>query len=191
MQVLIECARAAASNHPYQITLSNQQARLAALDQLVEPDDDSSPSPFGGENDSLASIRNAFAGAALSLQKVLNKVEAAEINRALAISAIALKRHQLQHGAWPDTLTALVPEYLPAAPRDPVDGLPLRYRRSADGGFVLYSVGTNGTDDGGDPDRDSARARPIMSAGRDWVWPQPATAAEIRAWETNVAVRGW
>lgn len=191
MQVLIECARAAASNQPYQITLSNQQARLAALGQLVEPDDDSSPSPFGSENDSLASIRNAFAGAALSLQKVLNKVESTEINRALAISAIALKRHQLQHGAWPDTLTALVPEYLSAAPRDPVDGHPLRYRRSADGGFVLYSVGTNGTDDGGDPNRDSARARPIMSAGRDWVWPQPATAAEIRAWETNVTVRGW
>ena len=32
-----------------------------------------------------------------------------------------------------------------------MDGQPLRYRRNADGTFLLYSVGENGKDDGGDP----------------------------------------
>ena len=32
-----------------------------------------------------------------------------------------------------------------------MDGQPLRYRRNADGTFLLYSIGENGKDDGGNP----------------------------------------
>ena len=56
---------------------------------------------------------------------------------------------------------------------------PLRYRPKQGSGFVLYSVNADGIDNGGDPEPvdDSSR---IMWSGRDAVWPEPATAQEIR-----------
>jgi hypothetical protein len=69
-----------------------------------------------------------------------------------AIAALAAERYRRQHGRWPDTLDALVPEFLPEVPLDPHDGKRLRYRRLEEG-VVIYSVGPNLTDDGGILDR--------------------------------------
>jgi hypothetical protein len=69
----------------------------------------------------------------------------------MTLAAIALRRFQLRHGQLPPSLEALVPEFLPAVPYDCMVGQPLRYRLKADGGYVLYSVGEDGKDDGGDP----------------------------------------
>jgi hypothetical protein len=66
------------------------------------------------------------------------------------VTAIALKRYQLRHGNYPTDLSMLVPEFLSTVPRDPVDGKLLRYRLNPDGTFLLYSVGEDGKDDGGD-----------------------------------------
>jgi hypothetical protein len=73
-------------------------------------------------------------------------------NLRCAAVAVALERYRRDHGAWPDTLDALVPKYLAAVPKDPMDGLPLRYRRRTDG-VVVYSLGADATDDGGKIDR--------------------------------------
>jgi len=62
--------------------------------------------------------------------------------------AVASERHRLRHGDWPATLEALVPTFLPQLPSDPFDGRPLRYKRLPDG-IVIYSVGVDATDDGG------------------------------------------
>ena len=43
---------------------------------------------------------------------------------------------------------SLVPDYLAAVPIDPYSGRPLVYRRTGDG-YLLYSVGLDGVDDGG------------------------------------------
>ncbi len=43
---------------------------------------------------------------------------------------VAIRRYELKHGQPPVTLSALVPEYLPAVPLDPFDKMPLRYRLS-------------------------------------------------------------
>jgi len=48
----------------------------------------------------------------------------------------------------PERLAELVPDYLEAVFKDPFDGADLRYRK-LDGGFVVYSVGKDGVDDGG------------------------------------------
>ena len=45
---------------------------------------------------------------------------------------------------------------------DIIDGEPLKYHRTADGRFVLYSVGWNGKDDGG------VAGKSIEES--DWVW---------------------
>src|SRR5581483_243634 len=81
----------------------------------------------------------------------LLKVADAETGRRLLIAAIALKRFQMAHHACPAALSELVPQYLPKVPNDFMDGQPLRYQCKTDGSFLLYSVGENGVDDGGDP----------------------------------------
>ena len=52
------------------------------------------------------------------------------------------------HGRLPATLSELVPAYIPEMPVDPYSGRALVYRPRT-GSFELYSVGPNGTDDGG------------------------------------------
>jgi hypothetical protein len=128
-------------------------------------------------------LQYAFSQGVFSLERVLDRVLRAEITRRVAITAIALKRYQLRHGEYPADLSALVPEILPAVPADPVDGKPLRYRRSADGTFVLYSIGYDGKDDGGDGGSPSSARLSEWVRGRDSVWPQPATPAEIEFYE--------
>ena len=69
----------------------------------------------------------------------------------MTLAVIALKRFQLRHGQLPPDLEALVPELLPALPYDYMSAKPLRYLLKPDGSYVLYSVGLDGIDDGGDP----------------------------------------
>jgi hypothetical protein len=94
----------------------------------------------------------------------------------MLITTIALKRYQLRHGKMPGELNALVPDYLKAVPRDLVDGQPLRYRLNADGSFILYSIGEDARDDGGDsrPGENSRKQYWDFGSSRDWVWPQTA-----------------
>ncbi len=116
--------------------------------------------------------------------KTILKLLRVETARRVVVTAIALKRFQLQHGKLPDALGELTPEFLPTVPIDPFDGKPLKYQPDPDGTYLLYSVGPDGKDDGGDP------TNPTASSGsndywqsdyaRDWVWPQQATDAEIQ-----------
>lgn len=93
----------------------------------------------------------------------------------MVMTAIALKQYALRHGKPPADLASLVPEFLGALPTDLMDGQPLRYRLNADDTFVLYSVGENLRDDGGDfvsESTDDQWQEPSPWNGRDWVWPQ-------------------
>ncbi len=72
-----------------------------------------------------------------------------------AIEVIAaLQAYRGQHSAYPKSLSALVPEYLPAVPKDPWTGGPMLYEPTGDV-FRLYCTGDDRTDDGGltDPRR--------------------------------------
>ncbi len=106
----------------------------------------------------------------------------AQVQQQMAVTAIAISRYRLQRGMLPADLSALVPKYLPALPRDSMDGKALRYRLQPGAGFVLYSVGEDGKDDGGDPTlrTDKKYYRQIWD-GRDAVWPTPATDEEAVA----------
>lgn len=62
---------------------------------------------------------------------------------------LGVERYRLAHKRWPARLEDIPADLLPGGlPRDPFDGLPLRYRRTTDG-VVVYSVGNDRTDDGG------------------------------------------
>lgn len=90
----------------------------------------------------------------------------------LARVAIALERHRLALGEFPATLAALEPQFIAKLPHDVMNGQPLKYRRTADGSFILYSVGWNETDDGGEVALSEKGKVPLMTQG-DWVWRYP------------------
>lgn len=98
-----------------------------------------------------------------------------ETERRLCVTDIACKRYQLRHGHSPPGLAALVPEFLKAVPIDPMSGRPICYRLNSDGTVVLYSVGEDGHDDGGDPTPSSPKVGPGLWTGRDAVWPAPVS----------------
>jgi hypothetical protein len=56
-----------------------------------------------------------------------------------------------------------VPQFAEKLPHDIVGGQPLKYHRTGDGRFALYSVGWNEKDDGGVPGKAADEG--------DWVWP--------------------
>ncbi len=114
--------------------------------------------------------------------RYLLKLAQAQTARNLTVTAIALKRYYLQHSAYPATLNELVPAFLSAVPADFMDGKPLRYKQRLDGDFLLYSVGNDGQDDGGDP---TPVSQSTYSTNINWllcrdiVWPRVATPATL------------
>ena len=83
-----------------------------------------------------------------------------EGRRRAGLTAIAVERFRLLYeGRLPEKLEELVPQFLSELPKDPFDGEPLRFRRLS-AGFVIYSVGKDRTDDGGQerPAKGSAKA---------------------------------
>jgi len=103
-----------------------------------------------------------------ALRKYANAQESVD----LAQVAVALERYHLAHGAYPESLDALAPQFLGKLPHDIINGQPLHYRRTSDGQIVLYSVGWNETDDGGEPGLKKDGSVDIRTG--DWVWRYPA-----------------
>ncbi|HVS34156.1 MAG TPA: hypothetical protein VMS17_01160, partial [Gemmataceae bacterium] len=62
--------------------------------------------------------------------------------------AFALAAYRRDHGGYPAKLDDLAPKYLSAIPDDQFSGGPLIYHIT-DKGYLFYSVGVNGRDDGG------------------------------------------
>jgi hypothetical protein len=68
-----------------------------------------------------------------------------------AQTALAVERFRLANaGRLPASLAELTPKYLAALPVDPFDGEPLRFKTRTTG-YVVYSIGQDGKDDGGTP----------------------------------------
>jgi len=110
-----------------------------------------------------------FAISAPLFEAVENKwVQAATVTDQARL-ACALERFRMAHESFPDALAELAPGFIPEVPAEIVNGEAYHYRRTDDGSFVLYSVGTDLRDDGGVID-------PKLSASkqRDWVWRYPA-----------------
>jgi membrane protease YdiL (CAAX protease family) len=74
--------------------------------------------------------------------------------------AFAIAAYRADHGSYPVTLADLAPNYVRQVPKDLFNDADLHYRREGDG-YLLYSVGVNGKDDGG-------RGYEDRKAGEDW-----------------------
>ena len=139
----------------------------------------------------MDSYAGAWAIFLVPLQDYLTKFAITETARRITITTIALKRYQLAHQSYPASLSELVPQYLAQVPIDFMDGKPLRYKLQPDGNFLLYSVGEDGVDDGGDPTPTTGNS---WLKGHDIVWPRAATAQEVedyqKAQKLKVAATG-
>jgi hypothetical protein len=183
-QDILETLRLIETNHVFQPAYNNLMSRLypSGLSRLYSSSGAARiyDAVWDGLDD--MNLRQLFSGSAGSLASAIRRTMAAEGSKRVVITAIALKRFQLKHGNFPEKISDLAPEFLAAVPLDPVDGKPLRYHANPDGTFLLYSVGENGVDDGGD----ATPAMPVPSSTwqwqrvRDWVWPQPATPTEVQ-----------
>ncbi|HEY3760329.1 MAG TPA: hypothetical protein VGN23_01085 [Verrucomicrobiae bacterium] len=93
-----------------------------------------------------------------------------EVNEAQI--ACALERFRLTNGIYPDSLDSLVPKYMDQLPHDIIDGGSFIYRRTNDGKFLLYSIGWNERDDGGQIvlANKQLQYRQVVETEGDWVW---------------------
>ncbi len=131
-------------------------------------------------------------------RRLLARAVETEALRRVIVTAIALERRFLQHSNYPSMLAELVPNYLSAVPVDFMDGRELRYRLGSDGRFILYSVGLDGSDNGGQhvtaaslagDDWRYGRGMEVMRppANTDLVWPLPAMQEDVDRYEKIVA----
>jgi hypothetical protein len=106
-----------------------------------------------------------------ALGKIAVKSAVAQTTVDEAALACALERYRLAKGEFPEILGALAPEFIQSMPHDIITGEPLKYRRTENGKFLLYSVGWNETDDGGKVAMNDQRTALVSTQG-DWVWPE-------------------
>jgi len=123
-------------------------------------------------------------------QSLVVRAVDSEARRRVLVTAIALERYRNKHGAYPEALSELSSTFLKYPLADFIDGRSLRYRRTSDGHFVLWSIGLDSIDNGGLLTRKSKRVDPLRfealqisqpTEHTDLVWPRPATEAEIDA----------
>jgi hypothetical protein len=81
---------------------------------------------------------------------LLPAVARADASRRVAQFAVAVTSYRANEGKFPARAEDVVPKYLPQVPPDPFTGEPLKLKVTADG-VVVYSVGPDGVDDGGQP----------------------------------------
>jgi hypothetical protein len=182
-QIKLEAVRAMRTNGVIKPLFDRMQAQLAALRVTNAP---------GAFLRAMEWDQVQFIFSGLLFGRSDRDVETAfriDSIRQIVVVAVALKRFQLRHGKFPEKISELAPEFLPATPLDPMDGKQLRYKRNDDGTFLLYSVGVDGVDDGGDasPPKTLGNSGWNWIVGRDWVWPQPADVATVRVYYDGLA----
>jgi hypothetical protein len=90
------------------------------------------------------------------------------------LSILALMRYNNDNGLYPEKLQELITNgYLKELPMDPYSDRSLAYKKT-DTDFILYSVGPNFKDDGGELGKDSdGRVRKWRKNGDTVFWPVP------------------
>jgi len=100
------------------------------------------------------SVRSTLAGKEIGryivqdLMQFLNIQDRVNTNLELTRLAAALAVYRAEEGTYPESLDALVPDILESLPVDYFQERPFLYRRTEEG-YLLYSCGANGKDDGG------------------------------------------
>jgi hypothetical protein len=93
---------------------------------------------------------------------------------------IALNRFRAERGQYPEALGELAPAYIAELPPDPFGAPSFGYRREAPGRYVLYALGLNGKDDGGQPGHThDGKPKRFSDDGDDiYTWPRAEPICE-------------
>ena len=149
----------------------------SALSSKVNPNDEIYEALFNPDEPRKMNVydraRYLFSNAAFSINDLtIRRALQVQTLQHLVVTAIAVQRSQRASGELPKNLSELVPRYLSEVPIDNMDGKPVRYRIKSDAEFLLYSVGYDGTDDGGDCSLVSEKkSYGEIWNGKDVVWP--------------------
>jgi hypothetical protein len=173
-QASLEASRAVETNSPAGDELKKLDQDFAKIDTLH----------------SNVLERFAFGRVGGIFHNSLLKAADIEMETRMVVAAIALKRYQLREGKYPAQLQDLVPTCASEVPRDFMDGKPLRYHTDTDGTFVLYSIGEDGEDNGGDTTPPKDGGTKSWWKARDAVWPMPASAEETKSY-LDKALSDW
>jgi hypothetical protein len=100
--------------------------------------------------DKIAGSRRYFLVAMLfpAVNRATESAIESHVRLRVAHAALAVEQWRMEHGEWPASLDALVPDLMETVPEDPFSDGKLLYRRT-DGGVVLYSVGPDEEDNEG------------------------------------------
>lgn len=99
--------------------------------------------------------KNLLHTGTLSAVRMREPFVQSETKMSLLRIEIALRRYRADHNSIPARLIQLAPVYLKKIPNDPFGGKPLRYKVIKGGkNYILYSIGSNFKDDGGNPAND-------------------------------------
>ena len=96
-----------------------------------------------------------------AVMKVQDAADRAQQTQANVVVAYALASYHRDQGRYPPDLAPLSPKYVSEVPQDLFSSKPLVYRPS-ENGYLLYSVGMNGKDDGGRGQEDEPRGDDIV-----------------------------
>ncbi len=102
----------------------------------------------------------------LNILGVRFKCTECETQNALLLVSYALQAYHEEHGRYPAKLSELAPGYLHAVPNDPfAANKPFRYQRTGNR-YLLYSIGPDGIDNGGQASVDGQMHLKQQNAGK-------------------------
>jgi hypothetical protein len=128
--------------------VEDRYARLA--EELRKPIDESRFREIADRTEADAKARNdTLAEMVVPMPAWERDRWAQTVTYLAADEAIAcLEAYKKERGVYPESLAALVPDYMPDLPEDPWTGTPLIYRLTPER-YTLYATGPNCVDDGG------------------------------------------
>ncbi len=112
--------------------------QLISADGQWHPEMASAPGSFAAPLSREQMIRHALAYISVpSVQRAACRVMVTEASIRQARLALALERYRRRHQDLPETLEALVPEFIDALPTDPINNAPMQYARESSESFKL------------------------------------------------------
>lgn len=140
---------------------------ISALISLCKTTPESALSGTAAILDRIHNLPSRLYAAKLYLPNLLPAIckKAMTITEArVARTGIAVVSYHRENGKMPEDITELAPKYINSIPVDPMDGKPIRYRKT-EKGAIVYSVGTDRVDNGGTPGCNNG-----ISKGEDFVF---------------------
>ena len=141
------------------VSPSAAQRAYADIDQAIDH-----PTPYNVWQCVFLPMMKRFFDGYVFVKKYAHAQSLVDMTRV----ACTLERFKLATGQYPETVDAVAPRFIEKRPHDLIGGKPLHYRRTPSDTFVLYSVGWNETDDGGQVALTKERGGDWEKG--DWVW---------------------